>query len=175
MAAYWSVFSGAAGFTYGAQPIWQFTDDTCKKHSSKTFQNWQEGMELPGATQIGFLKKLMESHSILDLVPDQSLIAAGQGECGSYSCAIRGKSHAFVYIPTGNKTTVRLGLISGKVVKASWFDPRTGLTTEIGEFENSGVKSFEVPGMSKELSWLKSGRGCDWVLVLEDTQFFQFE
>ncbi len=175
MAAYWSVFSGAAGFTYGAQPIWQFTDDTRKKHSSKTFQNWQEGMELPGATQIGFLKKLMESHSILDLVPDQSLIAAGQGECGSYSCAIRGKSHAFVYIPTGNKTTVRLGLISGKVVKASWFDPRTGLTTEIGEFENSGVKSFEVPGMSKELSWLKSGRGCDWVLVLEDTQFFQFE
>ena len=22
MAAYWSVFSGAAGFTYGAQPVW---------------------------------------------------------------------------------------------------------------------------------------------------------
>jgi len=172
MAAYWSVFSGAAGFTYGAQPIWQFTDETRKKHSSKTFQNWQEGMELPGATQIGFLKKLMESHSMLDMVPDQSLIASGHGDCGSYSCAIRGKSHAFVYIPTGNTTTVRLGVISGKVVKASWFDPRTGLTTEIGKFENSGEKNFEVPGMSKELAWLRSGRGCDWVLVLEDTQFF---
>jgi len=47
--------------------------------------------------------------------------------------------------------------------------PRTGQTTIIGEFENLGEKSFEVPGMSKELAWLKSGRGrgCDWVLVLE--------
>lgn len=127
-------------------------------------------MELPGALQVGLLKKLMESHSMLDLVPDQSLITAGQGECGSYSCAMRGKSNAFVYIPTGNKTTIRMGVISGKVVKAKWFDPRTGKTTEIGDFENSGEKSFEVPGMSKELAWLKSGRGCDWVLVIEDAR-----
>ena len=167
MAAYWSVFSGAAGFTYGAQPIWQFTDETRKKLSPKTYQNWQEGMELPGSAQVGLLKKLMESYPMLDLVPDQSLIVAGQGDCGSYSCAIRGKSHAFVYIPTGNKTTIRMGVISGGKVKASWFDPRFGEITEIGEFKNSGERSFEVPGMSKELDWLKSGRGCDWVLVLE--------
>jgi Putative collagen-binding domain of a collagenase len=90
-----------------------------------------------------------------------------QVDCGSYSCAIRGKSHAFVYISTGNKTTIHLGVISGKVVKAMWFDPRSGKTTSIGEFKNSGEESFEVPGMSKELARLKSGRGCDWVLVLE--------
>lgn len=167
LAAYWSVFSGAAGFTYGAQPIWQFTDETRKKHSPKTYQNWQQGMELPGASQVGLLKKLMESRPMTNLVPDQSLIVAGQGDCGSYSCAIRGKSYAFVYIPTGNKTTIKMGIISGEKVKASWFDPRNGHFTVIGEFKNSGEKSFEVPGMSKELSWLKSGRGCDWVLVLE--------
>jgi len=170
MAAYWSVFSGAAGFTYGAQPIWQFTDGTRKKLTSKTFMNWSEGMELTGASQVGLLKKLMESNSLLDLIPDQSLITAGQSDCGSYSCAMRGKSHAFVYIPTGNKTTIKLGVISGKSVKAKWFDPRTGKITQIGEFENSGERSFEVPGMSKELAWLKSGRGCDWVLVLEDAR-----
>jgi hypothetical protein len=168
LAAYWSVFSGAAGFTYGAQPIWQFTDETRKKHSPKTFQNWQQGMELPGASQVGFLKKLMESRPMSNLVPDQSLIVSGQGDCGSYSCAIRGKSFASIYIPTGNKTTVKMGIISGEKVKASWFDPRTGQITVIGEFKNLGEKSFEVPGMSKELAWLKSGRGCDWVLVLED-------
>jgi hypothetical protein len=54
-------------------------------------------------------------------------------------------------------------------VTTSWFDPRTGQITVIGEFKNSGEKSFEVPGMSKELAWLKSGRGCDWVLVLESS------
>ncbi len=169
LSAYWSVFSGAAGFTYGAQPIWQFTDDTRKKHSPQTYQNWQVGMELHGASQVGFLKKLMESQPMKNLVPDQSLIAAGQGDCANYSCAIRGKSHAFIYIPTGNKTTVKMGIISGEKVNASWFNPRSGEITKIGEFKNSGEKSFEVPGMSKELVWLKSGRGCDWVLVLEDT------
>jgi hypothetical protein len=170
LAAYWSVFSGAAGFTYGAQPIWQFTDETRKKLSSKTYQNWQQGLELPGASQVGLLKRLMESHPMIDLIPDQSLIAAGQGDCGSYSCAIRGKSFAYIYIPTGNKTAIRLGVLSGKVVKAKWFDPRNGETTTIGQFENLGEKSFEVPGMSKELAWLRSGRGCDWVLVIESVQ-----
>jgi len=170
MAAYWSVFSGAAGFTYGAQPIWQFNDDTRRKLSSKTLTNWKEALDLPGAFQVGLLKKLMESVSLNEMAPDQSLIVDGQGDCGSYSCAIRGKSHAFVYIPTGNKTTIRLGKIAGKVVVASWFDPRNGNKTKISEFENSGEKSFEVPGMSKELSWLRSGRGCDWVLVLESVQ-----
>ena len=167
MAAYWSVFSGAAGFTYGAQPIWQFTDETRAKLSSKTFSNWTKGMELPGASQVALLKKLMESHPMADLVPDQSVIVSGQGDCGSYSCAIRGKSFAYIYIPTGNKTTVKMGIISGEKVKASWFDPRTGEITTIGQYENSGEQSFEVPGMSEELPWLKSGRGCDWVLVLE--------
>jgi hypothetical protein len=170
MAAYWSVFSGSAGFTYGAQPIWQFTDETRKKLSPKTYQNWQEGMELPGASQVGFLKKLMESHPTTELIPDQSLIAAGQGECGSYSCAIRGKYFAYIYIPTGNKTTVKMGILSGKKINVSWFNPRNGEMTAIGEFANFGEKSFEVPGMSKELAWLKSGRGCDWVLVLESIQ-----
>lgn len=170
MAAYWSVFSGAAGFTYGAQPIWQFTDETRKKHSPQTYSNWQKGMDMPGAFQVGHLKKLMDSHPVTEMVPDQSLIAGGQGDCATYSCAIRGKSFAFIYIPTGNKTTVKMGIISGEKVKASWFDPRTGQTTLFGEFQNSGEKSFEVPGMSKELTWLKSGRGCDWVLVLESVQ-----
>lgn len=170
IAAYWSVFSGCAGFTYGCQPIWQFTDETRKKHSVQTFYTWQEGMDKPGAFQVGHLKKLMDSHPITEMAPDQSLIAGGQGDCATYSCAIRGKSFAYIYIPTGNKTIVKMGILSGKKVKASWFDPRTGQTTVIGEFENSGEKSFEVPGMSKELSWLRSGRGCDWVLVLESVQ-----
>ena len=75
---------------------------------------------------------------------------------------------AFIYIPTGNTLTIKLGTIDGAKVKAWWFDPRTGKGTLIGEYENKGEQEFQVPGMSKELSWLKSGRGCDWVLVLDD-------
>jgi hypothetical protein len=109
----------------------------------------------------------MQLFPLTELQPNQSLIVSGQGDCANYIPAIRGKSFALIYIPSGAKPEIKLGLISGERVKASWFDPRAGLTTPIGEFENKNTRSFDVPGMSKELSWLKSGRGCDWVLVLE--------
>ena len=169
MAAYWSVFSGAAGFTYGSQPIWQFTDESRKKHSPQTYTTWQKGMDMPGAFQMGHLKKLMDSRPMLDLKPDQSVIVGGQGDCGTYACAIRGKSHILVYTPIGNKITLQMGIISGEKVRAMWFDPRNGETTPIGEFANKGEHSFTVPGMSKDLAWLTSGRGCDWVLILQDS------
>ena len=60
-----------------------------------------------------------------------------------------------------------MGIIPGEKIRASWFDPRNGDTTLIGEIDNNGEHSFNVPGMSKELAWLKSGRGCDWVLILD--------
>lgn len=168
VAAYWSVFSGSCGFTYGCQPIWQFTDASRGKHSPKTTMTWQDGLNLPGAVQAGYLKKLMLSRPMKELKPDRSMLISGQGGCSSYVPVLAGKAHAFVYIPTGSSVKVKMGIISGSRVRASWFDPRTGMFTMIGEFDNFGERSFNVPGMSKELNWLKSGRGCDWVLVLDD-------
>ena len=63
-----------------------------------------------------------------------------------------------------------MGVIHGKKARAWWFDPRTGAATAIGVFENSGEKTFDPPGLSKELAWLQTGRGCDWVLVLDDAE-----
>ena len=166
LAAYWSVFSGSAGFTYGSQPVWQFTDSSRKKLSLKTLISWQEGLDLPGAGQIAHLKRLMEPLLTHEPVPDQSLIAAGEGTCGSRVCAMRNKSTVCIYIPTGSTINVKMGILNAISVTASWFDPRTGETTKIGEFENTGEKVFDVPGMSKELQWLKTGRGCDWILIL---------
>ena len=117
LAAYWSVFSGAAGFTYGAQPVWQFTDSARKKFSPKTLTSWQDGLDLPGAFQVGLLKNLMMSRPMQNLVPDQSLITNGQGECAGYACAIRSKKHIFVYIPTGNSISIRMGIIPGEKIK----------------------------------------------------------
>lgn len=168
VAAYWSVFSGCAGFTYGANSIWQFTDNARKEHAVKTQKGWQEELNYPGAFQVALLKKLMESRPMQHLVPDRSFIVSGQGSCSSYAAALRGKSHLFVYVPQGNALTLKMGVISGQTVNAWWFDPRSGNAIKIGTIDNTGEKSFQVPPMSKELAWLKTGRGCDWVLVLDD-------
>jgi len=49
--------------------------------------------------------------------------------------------------------------VSGKAVKAQWYDPRKGTWRSIGEYANTGVREFTPPSrVEKE----------DWVLVLED-------
>jgi hypothetical protein len=52
-----------------------------------------------------------------------------------------------------------MGKISGTKAKAWWFDPRRGVSFPLGEFANEGTADFAPPS---------SGRGNDWVLVLDD-------
>jgi hypothetical protein len=167
LAAYWSAFSGTAGFTYGSQPIWQFTDETRKKHSKMTLVSWQEGLDMPGARQVRYVKELMEDIISEDLKPDQSILLSDEGSCGNRVCAIRNKSMAYIYIPTGNQVKIRMEVLKGGKVSCSWFDPRTGIRKPAFIYDNNGEKVFDVPGMSDELSWLKNGRGCDWILILK--------
>ncbi len=167
LVAYWSAFSGTAGFTYGSQPIWQFTDETRKKHSKMTLVTWQEGLNMPGTRQVRYVKELMEDIISEDLRPDQSIIISGEGSCGNRVCAIRSETVAYIYIPTGNQVKIKMGALKGDKVSCSWFDPRTGIRKPADIYDNTGDKVFDVPGMSDELSWLKNGRGCDWVLIIE--------
>ena len=60
---------------------------------------------------------------------------------------------------TGRNFAVQMGKISGKTVKASWYDPRNGTKKPVGSFPNKGIKEFDPPGNEKE--------GNDWVLLLE--------
>jgi hypothetical protein len=46
-----------------------------------------------------------------------------------------------------------------KRIKASWYNPRGGLYSEIGISIAEGIKTFDPPGIKSE--------GNDWVLILE--------
>ena len=156
--AYWSVFAGAFGFTYGHNEIMQFYREG-DPASYGGFQTWQEAMDAPGATQMIHLKDLMLSRPYLERVPDQAIISGDPGIQYSRLLATRGVRYAFIYTYTGKEIKVNMGRIAGEKVSASWFNPRNGSYTEIGEFENNGVKTFNPPGEEKE--------GNDWVLVLD--------
>jgi hypothetical protein len=114
----------------------------------------------PGAKKMKYLMVLMLSHSYFDRVPDQSLVAGKNGEKYERILATRGEEFAMLYTYTGRNFSVQMGKIDGDEVKASWFDPRTGKITPIGEFENKGIKEFNPPG--------EPTNGNDWVLVLEE-------
>jgi hypothetical protein len=157
--AYWSVFAGAAGHTYGHNSVMQMHKPTDKSSAYGSKKYWYDAINDSGASQMIYIKNLMLSKPYFDRVPDQSLIASDQGEKYEYLIATRGKDYAFVYDYTGRDFKVNMGKISKSRVKASWYSPRDGSRKVISTVPNKGVVNFNPPGDAKE--------GNDWVLILE--------
>jgi hypothetical protein len=157
-AAYWAVFAGAFGHTYGHNSIWQMYAPP-RKPILDAKLTWREALDASSAQQMGYLRSLLESRPMLDRVPDQSLLAGGAGEGAEHIRATRGDGYALIYTPVGKPFRVRMENLSGSKVKAWWFDPRTGKATAAGQFPREGEREFTPPG--------EPGVGNDWVLVLE--------
>jgi hypothetical protein len=156
--AYWSVFAGGAGHTYGHNSVMQMHKPTDKGSAYGSKKYWNAALNDDGAKQMVYVKNLMLSKPYFERVPDQFLVA-DQGEKYNYLAATRGKDYAFIYDYTGRPFSVNMGKIGGSKVKATWYSPRDGSKTSIGSFTNKGVQQFDPPGEEKE--------GADWVLILE--------
>jgi hypothetical protein len=166
--AYWSVFAGGFGFTYGDEYMFQLyrPGDTWY---NPTWANmgtpngyWYDKLGVPGAVDMRHVRALMELHTAA-WIPDQAVISSAIGTGTSHRQAVRASdgSFAFVYIPDGGATTVNMAHVGNTQVTASWYDPRLGYTSSpIGSYANTGTLTFTPPS---------SGTGNDWVLRLEGT------
>lgn len=153
---YWSVFAGAAGYTYGHNAVMQMF----RKGDNPAYGNkilWNDAINAQGAGQMVYIKKLMLEFPYLERVPDQSLIA-NQGGKYDYLVATRGNKYAMIYTYTGRKIAVNMGKIAGNKVTATWYNPSNGQKTKIGIFDNKGTKEFQPSGKKED--------GNDWVLIL---------
>jgi hypothetical protein len=88
-AAYRSVFAGACGVTYGHHSIWQFYDPAKRQPVNHPWCDWQTALDRPGAFQVGFLRRLVESRPYLTRIPDQAVLVEGAGEGAEYAVATR--------------------------------------------------------------------------------------
>ena len=156
--AYWDVFSGAFGHTYGNHSVWQMHAPG-RRSANGPILYWYEAIHRPGAAQMQFVRALMESRPYLSRVPDQSLIVDALSGA-DYIAGTRGDGYAFIYTAQGRAFTVNMGRISGDRAKAWWYNPRSRSATLIGDFENKGIREFVCPS--------HGGFGTDMVLVLDD-------
>ncbi len=159
-AAYWALFAGACGHTYGCHDIWQFLGPT-RPAITAARTPWREAMRLPGADQMRHVRALIESRPFPARVPDQSLVKSDPGRGTDHVRATRADdgSYAFVYSASGRPFTVDLDRLSGARLRAAWYDPRMGTSAPIAEIDRAGPREFRPP---------TSGRGQDWILVLDD-------
>jgi hypothetical protein len=158
--AYWSVFSGSFGHTYGNNAVMQMHKPGDKDGAYGVKDFWYDAINSPGAKQMVYLKNLILSRPFFERIPDQSIIAGNDGKKYDHLTATRGKDYLFVYTYNGRSFKINLGIISGTKVKGCWYNPRNGNSTFIGVFDNTGIKEFTPPGNKKD--------GSDWVLVLDD-------
>ncbi|MDO4284571.1 MAG: DUF4038 domain-containing protein [Eubacteriales bacterium] len=77
--AYWSVLSGAAGHTYGHNAVMQFYGDKSVSGAFGVRSLWSEAVHHPGAAQMIFLKRVMESCRYQEGAAAQELLTEEQG------------------------------------------------------------------------------------------------
>ena len=163
---YWDLFSGAFGHTYGHHSVWQFWAPD-RAPINNPLLPWREALDQPGAGQMQFARRLLESRPFLTRIPDDSVIVIARVPTAVPGAGLKRMvatrdshgSYALVYVPAGRPFRVRMDKLSGPRVRAWWYNPRTGEATRIGEFSSSGEREFNPPD---------PGEMLDWVLVLDD-------
>lgn len=158
--AYWSVFAGAAGHTYGHNSVMQFLRPGVAAAYGAT-HHWYDVLGAEGRNQIQHLKRLMLAFPYFERVAAQELVVGGSGERYERIAATRGRDYALLYTYTGAPMTVDLGRIGGVAKKAWWYSPRDGRLAYIGEFRTARA-TFTPQGGHRQ--------GNDWVLIVVDAE-----
>lgn len=163
---YWDLFGGAFGHTYGHHSVWQMWQPG-RNPINGPLMPWFEAIDQPGAGQMQYGRRLLESRPFLTRIPDDSIIVThrvatavpGAGRYRFAGTRDSEGSYAMVYAPIGRPFQVRMGIIKGSRIKAWWFNPRNGEASVIGEFPTLGEREFTPPNPGEDL---------DWVLVLDE-------
>jgi hypothetical protein len=167
-AVYWDLFTGACGHTYGHHSVWQMYDPSNRKPVNNPLMSWKDALQQPGAGQMQFARRLIESRPFLTRIPADDVIVEspirsampGAGTRRFVATRDLERTYAMVYVPVGRPVRVHLGALKAQELKAWWFDPRTGEAKAIGTFAASGEQDFVSPN---------PGELLDWVLVIDDT------
>ncbi len=169
--AFWSgMLSGACGFTYGANGIWQVNTQErpfgASPHGGCWGNTpWSEAMTLQGAYHVGLAKRFLQTLPWETMRPQPDTIVPAQGRTKRdtpYVAGIEGKLYVlYFYGPVYPwDTRYRLRTLNpDSVYEAFFWDPRTArrhpldavTATEKGEWEIPSLPTFE-----------------DWVLVLRE-------
>ena len=157
--AYWAVFGGAFGHTYGHNSVMQFIRPGLLA-SFGAEKPWWEAMEDPGYNQMKYLKWLMLSFPFTERIADQSCIAGQNGERYDRVIATRGNDYMLVYNYSGKPMSIDLAKISGAKKNVWWMNPANGELTYLGEYDS------KVTQFSYDAAYL---RGSDRVLIAVDS------
>jgi len=156
---YRSVFAGACGVVYGHHAVWQFMGDR-QEAINYPDRGWMNALDRPGAFQMGYLRRLIESRPMLERINDNSLVLEGQGEKMEHieACRDESSTYAMIYIPVGKSVTINTSRMEKNIV-VYWFDPKDDSVKQKIKTTNNKILQVTPP---------LTGAGNDWVLVIDN-------
>lgn len=157
--AYWSVFQGAMGHTYGDNAIMQFYDELSKPGNYGVREVWQEALHHEGSGHMKHLVSLMESVDFTGGKAAEHLLLSEQKEKYERVSVFAGPDFIFCYDYMGEEFTISLAGYEGRKMYAYWMDPTSGVLSFIQEVTGLGEIAVKPPR-----------RYCgqnDWVLVIK--------
>lgn len=155
--AYWSVFSGACGFTYGNNSVMQMHKKGVKAGGYGARESWEEAINAPGAGQLIHLKNLMLKYHFERMAPDPDVLA-DPGERYNHLSALKGKDYLLIYTWNGRTIALKRDQLTGYQYSVNWYSPKNGLFLHDGVVSKGEKFEFDPPGETKN--------GNDWVLIL---------
>lgn len=157
--AYWSVFGGACGHTYGHNNIMQFIRPGLPGayFADGVKKPWYVAIDDPGRKQMKYLKRLMLAFPYFDRVADSTLVL-NNGIRYERILATRGQDYLLAYNHTGREMTVDLSRISGKDKNIWTMDPTDGSLCFIGKTSDNIYRYKPNPGNDVVLIAIDSRR-----------------
>jgi hypothetical protein len=163
------MLSGAAGYTYGANGIWQVNRRGAPYGASPhgaTWGNtpWDDACRLPGSGQVGLAASILRRFEWWRFEPHPEWVTpAGSAEAvrAPFAAGIPGVVRViYLFDPVWPWAAPRpavCGLETGAAYRARFIDPRSGAEHDLGAVEADASGAWPIP-VQPELT--------DWVLVL---------
>ena len=157
--AYWSVFHGAMGHTYGDNSVQQMYNNSLVPGSFGVRRVWKDAIHHVGSGQMGILRRLMESVDWQHGRHADELLLSDQGDKYDRITVFAGADFLFAYDYLGKAFTVDLTPYAGKMLSAYWMDPCSGTMSYFADFTGKNEASVcPVRRLTQD---------NDWVLVLK--------
>jgi hypothetical protein len=121
--AYWSLFAGACGHAYGCNEVFMFWNPGGEEPTFGARTPWKIALHLPGSHMMNFVRRLVESRPFTERIPDQEMIMRVDRAADA--------GYAFFYSSHGFHFTVDMEKLSDDLIRAAWYDPRSGVSESI--------------------------------------------
>ena len=166
--AYRAIQSGCCGYTYGAQGCWNGGWDRDEGSSMWGDLPWYEGIDLPGAVQLGHLRRFYESVDWASLRPVPDAFVPGSWVNASFYppnvSADQTRRLVVVYFGETYRDGEGVAALTGLQAmpyRLRWFDPRAGEFRLIDDGVVPADGRVSIPDKPDLADWLLVAEAAD--------------